>query len=90
MNAFVIELCLPTLKHEVVVGVVYRHTDGNTARFHDYLYAVLSKISLEGHYFYVNGDFNIDLCKSNSSENVHSIVACGFSPTVNKSDKQYS
>lgn len=79
-----VELRIPTLKHKVIVGVVYRPPHGSTARFSDYLYDVLNKISLEGQYCYVMGDFNIDLCKTNSSDFVNNIVACGFSPTINK------
>ena len=72
------------MKHKVIVGVVYRPPGGSTARFNDYLYDALNKISLEGQYCYVMGDFNIDLCKTNSSDFVNNIVTCGFSPTINK------
>ena len=67
------ELMFPNTKN-VIIGCIYRHPSSTISLNHftsDYMEPLLDKISSEGKMCSLVGDFNIDLFKSNSNENIN-------------------
>lgn len=69
-----------------IVGVIYRPPDGNVGDFNDELQVILDRISREGKWGFLAGDFNIDLLSHVSSsfkDNFENLLSSHcFYPTI--------
>ncbi|KAJ8030372.1 hypothetical protein HOLleu_26778 [Holothuria leucospilota] len=84
VESLFVEMTAPYCNVNVIVGVIYRPPNGDISQFNDYLYDTLYKISRENKYCYILGDFYIDTFSEDSSNFLHTLYTCGFSPVITK------
>ena len=75
-------------QHNIVCGVFYRHPESKLDIPKDFLLKAAQKISLEGKFCFLMGDFNIDLLKHNSHSEtedfLNSLGSYAFHPQILK------